>query len=197
HPPSVETALCASVLLEVATVPGGHRGLCLVAPLVAGAQSARPVKSSVKRQKNDATDAEAICEAVTRANMRFVATKRPTETMKRLGPQNRVRLLPEGERELCPDTGHCSHKSSKLYFILNNIKSCALSDPSVTCHSSLNNASERSAPLGRWGQLSRWCCLDSRAMPRRHCRQASSPACLGSPCWRALTSRPRSHSRNG
>src|SRR6187455_1642542 len=34
------------------------------------------VKPYVKRQKNDATDAEAICEAVTRANMRFVATKR-------------------------------------------------------------------------------------------------------------------------
>jgi transposase len=33
------------------------------------------VKSYVKRQKNDATDAEAICEAVTRANMRFVPTK--------------------------------------------------------------------------------------------------------------------------
>ncbi|THD49304.1 MAG: transposase, partial [Bradyrhizobium sp.] len=30
------------------------------------------VKPYVKRQKNDATDAEAICEAVTRANMRFV-----------------------------------------------------------------------------------------------------------------------------
>ena len=29
----------------------------------------------VKRHKNDAVDAEAICEAVTRANMRFVATK--------------------------------------------------------------------------------------------------------------------------
>ena len=29
------------------------------------------VKPYVKRQKNDATDAEAICEAVTRANMRF------------------------------------------------------------------------------------------------------------------------------
>ena len=27
--------------------------------------------------KNDAADAEAICEAVTRANMRFVATKTP------------------------------------------------------------------------------------------------------------------------
>ena len=30
------------------------------------------VKPYVKRQKNDAADAEAICEAVTRASMRFV-----------------------------------------------------------------------------------------------------------------------------
>ena len=33
------------------------------------------VKPYVKRQKNDCADAEAICEAVTRASMRFVATK--------------------------------------------------------------------------------------------------------------------------
>ena len=33
------------------------------------------VKPYVKRHKNDAADAEAIREAVTRANMRFVATK--------------------------------------------------------------------------------------------------------------------------
>src|SRR3977135_2070268 len=33
------------------------------------------VKPYVKRQKNDATDAEAICEAVNRTNMRFVPTK--------------------------------------------------------------------------------------------------------------------------
>ncbi len=33
------------------------------------------VKPYVKRQKNDAADAEAICEAVTRANMRYVPTK--------------------------------------------------------------------------------------------------------------------------
>jgi transposase len=33
------------------------------------------VKPYVKRQKNDVADAEAICEAVTRANMRFVETK--------------------------------------------------------------------------------------------------------------------------
>ncbi|MBH5396292.1 transposase [Bradyrhizobium sp. CNPSo 4010] len=41
------------------------------------ATSASPRLSStlLKRQKNDATDAEAICEAVTRPNMRFVPTK--------------------------------------------------------------------------------------------------------------------------
>src|SRR5436190_12236891 len=37
------------------------------------------VKPYVKRQKNDATDAEAICEAVTRVNMRFVPTKTPEQ----------------------------------------------------------------------------------------------------------------------
>src|SRR5262249_36984742 len=50
-------------------------------------------------------------------------------------------------RRFRTQSGHCSHKSSKLYFILNNIKSCTLSDSSVTCHSSLNNASERSASI--------------------------------------------------
>jgi transposase len=37
------------------------------------------VKPYVKRQKNDTADAEAICEAVTRANMRFLATKTPEQ----------------------------------------------------------------------------------------------------------------------
>ncbi len=37
------------------------------------------VKPYVKRQKNDAADAEAICEAVTRATMRFVETKSPEQ----------------------------------------------------------------------------------------------------------------------
>jgi transposase len=37
------------------------------------------VKPYVKRQKNDSADAEAICEAVTRANMRFVPTKTPEQ----------------------------------------------------------------------------------------------------------------------
>ncbi|MGA6939230.1 MAG: IS110 family transposase [Pseudolabrys sp.] len=37
--------------------------------------SPRLSSTLLKRQKNDATDAEAICEAVTRASMRFVPTK--------------------------------------------------------------------------------------------------------------------------
>ncbi len=37
------------------------------------------VKPYVKRQKNDAADAEAICEAVTRATMRFVPKKTPEQ----------------------------------------------------------------------------------------------------------------------
>src|SRR2546422_11361227 len=37
------------------------------------------VKPYVKRHKNDAADAEAICEAVSRPNMRFVPTKTPEQ----------------------------------------------------------------------------------------------------------------------
>lgn len=37
------------------------------------------VKLYVKRQKNDAADAEAICEAVQRPSMRFVPTKTPEQ----------------------------------------------------------------------------------------------------------------------
>jgi transposase len=37
------------------------------------------VKPYVNRQKNDATDADAICEPVTRLNMRLVATKTPEQ----------------------------------------------------------------------------------------------------------------------
>src|SRR5215204_6231901 len=45
------------------------------------------VKPYVKRQKNDATDAEAICEAVGRANMRFVPTTASVRSAADLGDQ--------------------------------------------------------------------------------------------------------------
>ena len=44
------------------------------------------VKPYVKRQKNDAADAEAICEAVTRASMRCVPTKTLEQQSSLLGP---------------------------------------------------------------------------------------------------------------
>src|SRR5262249_40572672 len=44
------------------------------------------VKPYVKRQKNDAADAEAICEALTRANIRFVATKTLEQQSCLIGP---------------------------------------------------------------------------------------------------------------
>jgi transposase len=50
------------------------------------------VKPYVKRQKNDTTDAEAICEAVTRPNMRFVSTK--TVEQQSCLPLQRPRLIP-------------------------------------------------------------------------------------------------------
>src|SRR3546814_20099108 len=40
---------------------------------------AQYVRPYVKRGKNDAADAEAICEAVTRPTMRFVAVKTPEQ----------------------------------------------------------------------------------------------------------------------
>ena len=74
---------------EVAAMPDWHRSLRVIA-LIGRASSGRSghtvrlmppayVKPYVKRQKNDAADAEAICEAVTRANMRFVPTKTPEQ----------------------------------------------------------------------------------------------------------------------
>ena len=64
-------------------MPGGYRGVRLIAQsreLQALGHTVRLmppayVKPYVKRQKNDTTDAEAICEAVMRPNMRFVPTK--------------------------------------------------------------------------------------------------------------------------
>lgn len=57
---------------------------------------AQYVKPYVKRQKNDATDAEAICEAVTRPTMRFVAVKSPEQQS--LMMLHRVRLMLNRQR---------------------------------------------------------------------------------------------------
>jgi hypothetical protein len=52
---------------------------------------AQYVKPYLKRQKNDAADAEAICEAVTRPTMRFVPIKLPDQQSMMM--LHRVRLM--------------------------------------------------------------------------------------------------------
>src|SRR5712691_1089078 len=58
------------------------------------------VKAYLKRQKNDAADAEAICEAVTRPSMRFVPIKSPEQQsvmsihrVRQMVMRQRVRLV--------------------------------------------------------------------------------------------------------
>lgn len=57
---------------------------------------AQYVKPYVKRGKNDAADAEAICEAVTRPTMRFVAVKTPEQQSVMM--LHRVRLMRNRQR---------------------------------------------------------------------------------------------------
>ena len=91
------------------------------------------VKPYVKRQKNDATDAEAICEAVTRANMRFVPTKTPEQQSGLVlhraapsvhpsadlgdqcnpGPSCRVRDRCAGRASRCRGTAQCRRRSKR------------------------------------------------------------------------------------
>jgi len=56
------------------------------------------VKPYVKRQKNDAADAEAICEAVTKANMRFVPTKTPEQQSGLVLHRTRHLFYPSADR---------------------------------------------------------------------------------------------------
>ena len=51
------------------------------------------VKAYVKRQKNDAADAEAICEAVSRPSMRFVPVKTPDQQSVQMIHRTRMTLM--------------------------------------------------------------------------------------------------------
>lgn len=67
----------APCLIGLEACPGAHHWARQIAALGHDVRLMPPqyVKPYVKRQKNDAADAEAICEAVTRPTMRFVAVK--------------------------------------------------------------------------------------------------------------------------
>src|ERR1019366_3365260 len=81
--PSAEAGADDPVLQQAGALPGWDRGLRDEPPLGAGAGAAGPpgsadaagLRQGLKRGKTDAADAEAICEAVSRPTMRFVAIK--------------------------------------------------------------------------------------------------------------------------
>src|SRR6516165_9725232 len=67
-------------------MPDWHRGLCVITPLVtpaSGIATRRAANATelceALRQTTKERCAEAICEAVSRANMRFVPTKTPEQ----------------------------------------------------------------------------------------------------------------------
>ncbi|MBA9071679.1 hypothetical protein FHR71_005465 [Methylobacterium sp. RAS18] len=83
-------------LVAMEACPGAHywgRNLGHTVKVIAPAY----VKSFVKRQKNDAADAEAICEAAQRLTIRFVAVKRQAKQASAL-------IFPTGEVLVGPRT---------------------------------------------------------------------------------------------
>ena len=77
------------------------------------------VKPYVKRQKNDAADAEAICEAVTRPNMRFVPTKTPEQqSCLTLHRTRHLFIRQQTAVMLSANTLHCALELSKKSWLL-------------------------------------------------------------------------------
>jgi len=78
--------------LRRVAITNSHPDCCKLSPRL----SRNNVKPYVKRGKNDAADAEAICEVVTRPTMRFVSIKSPEQQSAIM--LHRVSLIPHRQR---------------------------------------------------------------------------------------------------
>jgi transposase len=92
----------------------GIEALCLVSLLVPRTPGAWPYhainaaglrEALRQRQKNDMADAEAICEAVSRANMRFVPTKTPEQQSCLMLHRTRHLFIRQQTAGQCPLSG--------------------------------------------------------------------------------------------
>jgi transposase len=90
------------------------------------------VKPYVKRQKNDATDAEAICEAVGRANMRFVPTKTPEQQSGLVLHRTRHLFIRQQTSVINAIRGHCALASLRRSVAAGS-RSCFMASPGVFC----------------------------------------------------------------
>src|SRR5947208_3431662 len=114
------------------------------------------VKPYVKRQKNDAADAEAICEAVTRANMRFVPTKTPEQQSGLVLHRARHLFIRQQTAVINAIRAHLPSSGSLRRSGVTVWRSCSMSSPiqttsefrkwpvRVSWHSELNCAGSRS-----------------------------------------------------
>ena len=75
---------------------------------------AQYVKAYVKRNKNDAADAEAICEAVRRPTMRFVPIKTAEEQAALLLHRGRERLVRQRECPAWPSGGVRGDRAARV-----------------------------------------------------------------------------------
>ena len=105
------------------------------------------VRPYVKRQKNDAADAEAICEAVTRANMRFVETKTPEQQSCLMLHRTRHLFIRQQTAvtsvPILPSSGS-SRRSVAM--VLRNCSGSSLTQVTSGCRKLRAPASPRSAP---------------------------------------------------
>src|SRR5215469_9082726 len=90
------------------------------------------VKPYVKRQKNDATDAEAICEAVGRANMRFVPTKTPEQQSGLVLHRTRHLFIRQQTSVINAIRAHCADLRPDVIFCHNTVVVSALARETQT-----------------------------------------------------------------
>jgi len=81
---------------------------------------AKDVKAYVKRNKNDAADAEAICEAVRRPTMRFVQLKSAEQQGRLTNAASSTRssaaATDPGDQCVCPSPNLCRRSRRRLWF---------------------------------------------------------------------------------
>ena len=110
-PPEAASDRCPAVLRVARTLPGRHGGRASshhwareIGELGHEVRLMPPayVKPYVKRGKTDASDAEAICEAVTRPTMRFVAVKSVDQQAVRVAQGSGAAGPAEDHADECP-----------------------------------------------------------------------------------------------
>jgi hypothetical protein len=140
------------------------------------------VKPYVERGKNDAADAAAICEAMSRPNMRFVAVKSEDQQATLMAHKTRELLIKQRTMSVNASRGHLAEFgviAAKGTSTSRNSSRETREKGSAPCVLSRTRSDDNSAlwPI-RWRSLAQWTPSCSRKPPRlrdRERRHASRP----------------------